>query len=256
MPSVSDRQHDLTSEGFLPRRAIRRSQCPGRTRFSQSPQQRAPWLPPVFACRSSNEGARPGFTRPVGGRRNLAAARAGVWRGPARGAPGRARLGRARLHWTPQAVHVIVNATLAARCDGHRRLDVWAPGEVQRTSAPTGTSDDVEVFDLGPRECRSRCSYSFRDRASPRSTAQTGIHLGDLGRDRRALCDFYGHGRTTGSSYINTRIPFRGFAARTSFARTGIEDEQEVPHVQSQNRRISYRSRSGWSPVQDVAPAA
>jgi len=34
----SDRQHDLTSAGFLPSRTIRRSPCPSRTRFSQSPQ--------------------------------------------------------------------------------------------------------------------------------------------------------------------------------------------------------------------------
>jgi hypothetical protein len=49
-----DRQHDLTSARFLPSRTIRRSPCPSRRRFSQSPQHR-PRFPPVSAYAWSDE---------------------------------------------------------------------------------------------------------------------------------------------------------------------------------------------------------
>lgn len=108
-------------------------------------------LPPPFACTSRRGGVDSAWVQ-VGGELDLATApRLVEALRDARHGARRVVLDLRELTFLDSAgVHAIVDASIGARRDGRRLLLLRAPDAIHRIFALTGTSDDVEVFDLDP----------------------------------------------------------------------------------------------------------
>jgi anti-sigma B factor antagonist len=121
--------------------------------LTQPTPSRSTALPPVFGCSRSNDGLGAAWIHVSG---QLDVATASQLKQTLAEAQSDARLIvldlRELVFMDTAGVHVIVDASAAARRDGRRVVLVRAPDQVHRMFALTGTSADIDVVELDPGE--------------------------------------------------------------------------------------------------------
>jgi anti-anti-sigma factor len=146
-------QHDVTSEVSLPLQGDPGVTMPQRTLLKHATSERIGDARPLFACVPINEGLGATWLRASGELDRASAPRLADALRAARRKQHLVVLDLRELTLIDSAgVCAIVDATFAARREGPRLLLVPAAPLVHRIFALMGSSDDIDVLNLGPDE--------------------------------------------------------------------------------------------------------